>query len=210
MTRTPRNIVLRRRPLACAAAMGLLVSLLGAASCGDAVRQGRGSTYLIVDQLEGARGGDTSPTFETVMQSDVQTRGGVFEDPGRVELRLGLKDVTGPTTPTSVQSITVSRYRIVYRRADGRNTQGVDVPYAFDGGVTFTVTSAQTPASATFTIVRAQAKLEPPLRNLVGLGGSVVISSLADITFYGRDQAGNDVSVSGTISINFADWADPS
>jgi len=210
MTRTPRNFAPRGRRLACAATLGMLVSLLGAASCGEAVRQGKGSTYLIIDELAAARGGDSSPTFETVMQSDVQTKGGVFEDPGRIRVRLGLKDVTGPTEPSSNQIITINRYRVVFRRADGRNTQGVDVPYAFDGAVTFTVTSPQTPASATFTIVRAQAKLEAPLKNLVGLGGGVVISTLADVTFYGRDQTGNEVVVTGTISINFADWADPS
>lgn len=209
MTRTPRNFAPRSRWLARAATLGMLVGLLGAASCGDVVRQGRGSTYLIVDELAGARGGDSSPTFETVMQSDVQTKGGVFEDPGRIRVRLGLKDITGPTEPTSNQAITITRYRVVYRRADGRNTQGVDVPYAFDGGVTFTVSNAQTPSAATFTIVRAQAKLESPLLNLVGVGGAGVISTLADVTFFGRDQTGNDVSVTGTISINFADWADP-
>ena len=35
------------------------------------------------------------------------------------------------------------------------------------------------------------------------------ISTIADITFYGRDQVGNDVSITGSISVNFSDWADP-
>jgi len=209
MTRTPRNLAPRSRWLARAATLGMLVGLLGAASCGDVVRQGRGSTYLILDELAGASGADSSPTFATVMQSDVVTKGSVFEDPGRVRVRLAFKDVTGPTEPTSNQAITINRYRVVYRRADGRNTQGVDVPYAFDGGVTFTVANAQTPSVATFSIVRAQAKLESPLVKLAGGGGALLISAIAEVTFFGRDQTGNDVSVTGTISINFADWADP-
>ena len=45
--------------------------------------------------------------------------------------------------------------------------------------------------------------------NLRGLGGSVVISTLADVTFYGHDQAGRETSVTGQISVNFADWGDP-
>jgi hypothetical protein len=60
-----------------------------------------------------------------------------------------------------------------------------------------------------FSLVRAQAKLEAPLMNLRGLGGSVVISTLADVTFYGHDQAGRETSVTGQISVNFADWGDP-
>ena len=35
--------------------------------------------------------------------------------------------------------MTIDRYRVSYRRADGRNMQGVDVPYTFDSAVTFTV-----------------------------------------------------------------------
>jgi hypothetical protein len=33
---------------------------------------------------------------------------------------------------------------------------------------------------------------------------------MAEITFYGQDQNGNSVSVTGSISVNFADWGDPS
>jgi hypothetical protein len=58
-------------------------------------------------------------------------------------------------------------------------------------------------------MVRAQAKLEPPLRNLRAGGGAGLISTIADVTFYGKDQTGTDVSVTGSISVNFADWADP-
>jgi len=59
-------------------------------------------------------------------------------------------------------------------------------------------------------LVRAQAKLEAPLRALRGGGSAIVISTIAEITFYGSDQNGNKVSVTGSISVNFADWGDPS
>ena len=64
--------------------------------------------------------------------------------------------------------------------------------------------------SAVFTLVRAQAKLEKPLVTLAGgNGGALIISTIADVTFFGKDQTGRDVTVTGSISINFADWADP-
>ena len=176
-------------------------------SCGDVVRQGRGSSYLIIQRLEGARGGAQSIVFTGVLRSDVQTNGGVFEDNGRVGLRLAMKDVTLPTGPTSNNAVTVTRYRVDFKRSDGRNTPGVDVPYGFDGGMTLTV-SDSSPVEGVFTLVRAQAKLEAPLMTLVNLGGGVAIATLADVTFYGRDQAGNEVSITGTISVNFADWGD--
>jgi hypothetical protein len=184
-----------------------LAIAIGSVSCGDVVRQGRGSAYLIIDRLEGARGGTQSEVFVTGLTSDVQTNGGVFQDGGRVTLSLAMKDVTSPTGPTTNNAITINRYRVVYRRADGRNTPGVDVPYGFDGAVTVTVSGASA-IQAAFTLVRVQAKLEAPLMALSGLGGAVAISTIADVTFYGRDQVGNDVSVTGSISVNFADWAD--
>ncbi|MBL8144303.1 MAG: hypothetical protein JNM38_24530 [Acidobacteria bacterium] len=184
-----------------------LAIAVASVSCGDVVRQGRGSSYLIIDRLEAARGGTASEEFDGVLASDVKTRGGVAEDVGRVSLRLAMKDVTLPTEPTTNNSITITRYRVEFKRADGRNTPGVDVPHAFDGGITVTV-SGSTAVQATFTIVRVQAKFEPPLITLTGLGGAVAISTIADVTFYGRDQAGNEVSITGKIGVDFADWAD--
>jgi hypothetical protein len=37
----------------------------------------------------------------------------------------------------------------------------------------------------------------------------IVISTIAEITFYGHDQTGRDVSVTGRINVNFANFADP-
>jgi hypothetical protein len=200
---------------------GLVACLAGSVSCGDVVRQGRSPGYLIVDLLE-ASSGAKAQTFSNVLESDVVTNvqatidgqqvlvPTVFEDFGRVQLRLALKDIGtpgAPTSPTTNNDVTINRYRVSFRRADGRNTPGVDVPYPFDGAVTGTVSSSS--FTLTFIIVRAQAKLESPLKNLRNLGGSIVISTIADVTFYGRDQAGNDVSVSGSIGVNFADWGDP-
>ena len=58
--------------------------------------------------------------------------------------------------------------------------------------------------------MRHTAKLEAPLLALRDLGGRIEIATIADITFYGRDLAGNEVAVTGSISVNFADFADPS
>jgi hypothetical protein len=82
--------------------------------------------------------------------------------------------------------------------------QGVDVPYAFDSGVTVTVDGA---ATVPFTLVRAQAKHEAPLKALAGHGGAQHINTVARVTFYGRDQSGREVSVTGNIEVSFADWA---
>jgi hypothetical protein len=188
-----------------AVAFGLCVLLGG--SCGTVVREGRGASYLIIDLLSAASGA-TPGTFGNVLQSDVITKGSIYEDNGQVTFRIALKDIGTPSGPTTNNEITITSYRVTFTRADGRNTPGVDVPYPFDGAVTGTV-GAGAKTTLQFVIVRAQAKLEAPLSALVGMSGAVIISTIAEVTFYGHDQAGNQVSVTGTISVNFADWADP-
>lgn len=203
-------------------AMALAVcALVAAAACGSAVRQGRASSYLIIDELTASSGAEPGKS-SNVLQSDVVTNvnttvGGqqvsvptIYEDPGQATLHIALKDpgtADNPTAPSSTNAITVTRYRVTFVRADGRNTPGVDVPYPFDGAATGTVTANG--MSLAFVLVRAQAKLEAPLKALAGGGGGIVISTIAEITLYGRDQAGNDVSVTGKMSVNFADWGDP-
>jgi hypothetical protein len=115
--------------------------------------------------------------------------------------------LTSPLEPSPNNFITVNRYHVRYVRSDGRNTQGVDVPFEFDGASTVTVGSSG--ATLTLTLVRIQAKVEAPLSALTGNGGAQVISTIAEVTLYGTDQTGREVSVVATISVNFADWADP-
>ncbi len=192
------------RSIARAVAFGL--SLLLCASCGNVVRQGRGSSYLIIDSLTASPGGNPSQVGNT-LQSDVYTKQIVFDDGGYAVLRFAMKDVT-ITSPSTNNEITLTSYHVSFARADGRNTPGVDVPYAFDGALTGTIKSGGT-LPVNYTIVRAQAKIEPPLLALRGMGGAILISTVATVTFDGHDQVGNEVSVSGTMSVTFADWGDP-
>jgi hypothetical protein len=181
-----------------------IILLLGSMSCGDLTRQGQASSYLIITTLQGSSGAATG-AFSTVLQSDVVTLVNnvptVFADPGQVVFALGLKDPGTPASPTN--SITVDRYHVTYIRADGRNTPGVDVPYPFDGAFTVTVPVVTT---AGFTLVRVQAKEEAPLKALAS--GLVVISTIAEVTFYGHDQTGREVSATGHIGVDFANWGD--
>ena len=86
------------------------------------------------------------------------------------------------------------------------------MPYAISGNVTsiFDVkTSGVDPLRV--EVVRAQAKLEPPLRNLRGatantLGGALVVTMFADITVYGKTISGIPVQSTGTLQIDFADY----
>jgi len=205
----------------CTAAVGA-ASLVVLPGCTANTRNDSASSYLIVDSFLAASGVKPD-TFGGTLASDVLTYvkkdvGGVqvlvptvFEDSAQVTLRLGMKDpgtATTPTSPSSANYITLTQYHVNFLRSDGRNTPGVDVPYPFDGAVTVTVGAST--AVAAMTLVRLQAKSESPLKALAGGNGSFAISTVAEVTFYGRDQAGREVSVVARISVNFADWGDPS
>ena len=172
-------------------------AVAGASGCAATGRPGEASSYLIVESL-------TSPSGASALASDVLSGGGFFEDIARATFRVEMKNPNA-AGPSAVNSITLRGYRVTFSRTDGRNVQGVDVPYAFDGAMTATVTGS---TAVSLVLVRAQAKIEAPLRALVGGGSAVAISTFADVVFYGADQAGHDVTVTARISVNFADWGD--
>jgi hypothetical protein len=184
---------------------GAAVLLLSTIACGDLSRQGTASTYLILTSLEAASGADPGE-FAGTLASDVITlvdeSPTVFADNAEVSFALATKDPGAATSPQNF--ITIDRYRVRYIRSDGRNVEGVDVPYGFDGAFTVTVSGT---ATVGFTLVRVQAKGEAPLQALAANNG--VISTIAEVTFFGQDQTGRAVTVSGRISVNFANWGDP-
>jgi len=191
-------------------AVAIMVAVgLASASCGEVARTGRSPMILVIDKIQGASGASPGQLGVPVL-SDVLTKNAINDDLGLATLRMVMKDQGAPAvtaTPTLLNAITVTRYRVEYIRSDGRNVQGVDVPYSFDGGVTATIIGGSSDVS--FELVRHNAKLEAPLAALASLGGRVVISTIAKVTFYGKDLGGNDIEASGNISVNFSDFADP-
>lgn len=188
----------------------LAVALAGAlllTSCSEAIRSGQSPAYLTMLSLQGASG--VAGSFGAVLQSDVlnvnPTTGAqsIAPDRGQASMQLVLKDPLG-SAPSAANAITITQYHVEYIRSDGRNTQGVDVPFAFDGAVTVTISDV---GSVPFTLVRVQAKQEAPLQALAFSGGANTITTIARVTFYGHDQNGREVTVNGSIEVAFSDWA---
>lgn len=193
----------------------VLVAAVLSSGCGEFARGSQSPSQLVMDSLLTARGtGVATPTsfVSGPLLSDVpdvlagQT---AFDDFGQATLRVILRDPgsTGsPTAASSLNDVTITRYTVTYTRTggpNGQNTPGVDVPHPIVGAVTFTIRSGQS-AAGVFELVRHVAKLEAPL---AFLGRTPeVLTMLAEVTFYGRDQAGNDVTANGTVQINFANF----
>jgi hypothetical protein len=196
----------------------LLAAVVAASvSCGDVVRQGRSPSMLVIDQLTGAPGGGRGAnTFSGTLYSDVQVLittpdpcaptspcPTIYSDSGQVALSLAMKDHT--IEPTTNNQVTITRYRVEFVRADGRNTPGVDVPHPFDGAVTGTIAGGAA-RTLNFEMVRHVAKQESPLVQLIR--NPQTISTLARVTFYGRDLVGNEISVTGSLHVEFGNFGD--
>ena len=194
------------------------VLAVASTSCGS-VAEGRGPSFLVIDSLQGIRGNTTPGQPSTTLTSDVITNvvtpapcsaespcPTMFGDSGEATMRIVMKDAgaAAPSSPSAINHITLERYRVQYVRADGRNTPGVDVPYDFDGALRVTISDA--PTTFVFQLVRNQAKDEAPLIFLRSNGA--IVTTIAKITFYGRDQNGNEISIVGELTINFGNFGD--
>ena len=158
-----------------------------------------------------------------MLLSDVRT-GNASEQVFADNVTVALANRSKNPSVTDVQvarAIDIDRYTVRYFRGDGRNTQGVDVPFPISGDLR-TVIDVGNNITVQLQVVRAQAKLDPPLTNLRrGSPGPLptptlsptlnqVLTVFAEITVYGRTTAGDTVSDSGTMQIDFSDYAEGS
>jgi hypothetical protein len=188
----------------------VLPIILLAISCNPLSDDTQSASMLVVENLTGT---DMDGTEGNFLQSDV-----IFEDPddpesatiyadsAMVSFRGRLLDPASLTGPSHYNDITVTRYVVSYIRADGRNTEGVDVPYSFEGNMSVVV-PIDSVTNASFVIVREVAKLEPPLIGLHEWRDAGVINCTAKVDFYGQDQVGETVRATGYLTVYFANYA---
>jgi hypothetical protein len=143
-----------------------------------------------------------------VLDSDVRISTGAV-CPDFVPLRLENHFKNPNVTNTGFRhDFTVERYEVHYFRSDGRNTEGVDVPYSISGNLAQEVRE-ESDAVLNLEVVRRQAKLEPPLTNLFHNGGALIVTMFAEVTLHARTTTNQTTnSVSARLQIDFADFGD--
>jgi hypothetical protein len=143
------------------------------------------------------------------LDSDVNiSTGAVCPDIVPLRLENHFKN-PGVTSTGFRHDIVVQRYEVHYIRSDGRNVEGVDVPYSITGNVNQLVPE-ESSATLNLEVVRRQAKLEPPLLELSAPGGgALLITAFADITLHAVTTTGDVMSpVTGRLQIDFAEYDD--
>jgi hypothetical protein len=167
----------------------------------------------------------TNGDGEKPILSDVVTGGGVFNDEAILTINAFRKNNNSTLGTSPVEHIYLETYEVRYFRTDGRNTEGVDVPHRITGPMNSVRFHTPGPGgdgeveiTASLTIVRHQAKLEPPLLNLTSflgsdagapnLSGAGVLTTIAEITIHGRTVQGGVLRAVGRAQVSFANFAD--
>lgn len=194
-------------------AVGVLSLYFAACTATEIADNDTSSTVVTIVRMQGSPADPTGGAVTDDLFSDVCANdevGGApppgctaVNDFGIVTMEATQKDILRDAGPST--DVVFERYRVTFERADGRNVPGVDVPFPFDGVANFRV-SLGVENMRVFTIVRQQAKLEPPLQNLAFNGGAILISTIARIDFFGRDVAGRPITVTGFLNVTFGDF----
>jgi hypothetical protein len=204
-----------------AAGLGLILALAFGLSCTPGfLDNNQADVILRIAKITGTQGsaGAAGGEESDFLNSDVDP---VFNDNATLSFEVLAKNPNVASVGL-FNDVTLERYEVRYFRSDGRNQEGVDVPYRITGPMATLVpagsgASAGT-GSASIVVVRHQAKIEPPLLNLqsvvvnstgsLTVGGAGILTCIAEITVHGRTTSGKVVSASGRLQINFANFAD--
>jgi len=194
----------------CLGFLALLSAFLLLSACNPLENESNSNSLLTVMNLTGT---DIEGNVVNFLESDVlnvdPTTGGetIHADVATATLRVTMLDPQPINPPSQYSDIIVTRYIVSYMRSDGKSTEGVDVPYTFEGYLS-TLIGINTNSDISFVIVRAVSKGEPPLSNLAEGRGEGVLEVRAKVEFYGHDMTNKTVKATGYLTIFFANYTD--
>jgi hypothetical protein len=184
---------------------------MGALSCSSDLSKSNSANVLLeITQVQGqSENGGTAGTLSSTLLSDVLFKGSVFNDNAQITMVAVPKNQSGSVTLSPLDGVYLDSYAVSYSRTDGLNTQGVDVPYSISGSMSgFIPAGNATTVNDSIIVVRHQAKTEPPLSLLDGVGQNQILTVIATITVHGHTLEGAGVEATANLEIVFADFGD--
>jgi len=191
-------------------AVSLIAASFFLAACNPIENETQSASLLVVESIMGT---DIDGINADFLQSDVVLTDSVTRaqswraDSANVILSASTLDPDPLFGTSQYNDIQVTRYVVTYIRSDGKNIQGLDVPYSFQGELSVLVRIGQL-ANVRFVIVREVAKQEAPLLSLYQAYQGDVLNVTARVDFYGHDLANKNVKATGFLPIYFANYAD--
>ncbi len=180
------------------------------AACNPIENKTQSASLLVVESIMGTDidGIDTDFLQSAVVLTDSVTGAQSWRaDSVNVTLSASMLDPDPLFGTSQYNDIQVTRYVVTYIRSDGKNIQGLDVPYSFEGGLSVLVRIGQL-ANVRFVIVREVAKQEAPRLSLYHAYQGDVLNVTARVDFYGHDLANKNVKATGFLPVYFANYAD--
>jgi hypothetical protein len=177
-------------------------------SCNPLENDSRSDSVLLVVKVLGTDIEDNEVDFlqsDVVMINSDTGAATVAADAAKATFTAGSLDPEPWLGTSQYSDIFLTHYVVTYSRSDGKNQEGIDIPYSFDGSMTARV-QVDTQTEVSFVVVRAVSKLEPPLINLATGRGEGELKATARIDFYGHDTQGNKVMATGYLTIFFANY----
>jgi len=189
---------------------GLIIMVLLLASCVAKENDSTSSSFLVINSLTGTdlQGNEGS----TTVFSDVDIAGSIINDNAVASISALTYNPTEDSVENDItyyMNIIVDQIDVEFKRTDGRNVEGVDVPYRFTQPMNWLV-QVDAVEEIPFVLIRHVAKLEAPLLALREVPSQgFVLQLVAMVTVHGKDLGGHRVApVSGYVSVwcsNFAD-----
>ena len=188
--------------------LGLIIVVLLLAGCVAKENDSTSGSFLVINSLTGndLEGNEGS----TTVFSDVDVAGSIFNDNGVAAVTALIYDPLTTADLSYFQNVVVDQIDVEFRRTDGRNVEGVDVPYRFTQPMNWLVAVDAT-EEIPFVVIRHVAKLEAPLLALrEAPSQGFVLQLVAKVTVYGKDLGGHRLApVSGYLSVWCSNFADP-
>ena len=186
--------------------IGLIIVVLLMAAFNSCTGVGTSASWLQIVSLTGK---DLDDKDSAIAFSDVEINGSIINDNGVVNLNaLTLDPLLSEVTP--YMDVLVDQIDVAFRRTDGLNVEGVDVPYRFTQPMNMLV-PINSDLKIPFVLIRHVAKLEAPLVALrEWTNQEKILQLVAVVTIHGIDQGGHRVApVTGYLSIWCSNFADP-
>ena len=200
---------------------GLAASMVGCVP--DWARENETGLIMEIAGITTFAGGQEGGTEGDILMSDVVTDGTAFNDDAVLLVNLYRKNPTVAAT-SALEHVRLESYQVRYFRTDGHSVEGVDVPHRITGALNSVrfhtpTETGEIEVDAVITVVRQQAKLEPPLLNLRGVSvsptanflipGQAIITTVAEVTVFARQiTTGEPLSATGQFQVTFADFGD--
>jgi hypothetical protein len=185
----------------------LIIAALFLASCVAKENDSTSGSFLVINSLtgndlEGKAGSATA-------FSDVLTAGSIINDNAEADVNAEIYNPLKDADVSYFNNVIVDQIDVEFKRTDGRNVEGVDVPYRFTQPMNVLV-AVESPEKIPFVLIRHVAKLEAPLLALREVPSqSFVLQLVAKVTIHGKDLGGHRVApVSGYLSVWCANFAD--